>query len=116
MKLRESNTSALCAHYTELRVDEDLGGGDSAVKAAASRRTPNSFHVREGWELREAWLPRVNPTGTAIHREFRRAMLPSMAPLGLIVRLCVARSTATIPNFGSKPDIHSKLSSSDQAT
>jgi hypothetical protein len=33
---------------------------------------------------------------------------------GLIVRLCVSRSTATNPNLGRYPIIHSKLSSSGQ--
>ena len=64
-----------------------------------------------------ACLPaRPSPTVNTNYSELVRAMLPSRAALGLMVLRCVARSTATIPNLGSNPDIHSKLSSSDQAT
>ncbi len=46
-------------------------------------------------------------SGDGTYSELVRAMLPSTAALGLMVLRCVARSTATIPNLGSKPDIHS---------
>ena len=86
------------------------------IEGRPDRAGVNAGHKEEKPKQTQGYMQECLCHGPTNQREFLRAMLPSMAPLGLMVRRCVAKSTATIPNLGSKPDIHSKLSSSDQVT
>jgi hypothetical protein len=90
---------------------EVTGRGDKKLECRR-KGSHAGFHAN----LHKHALVLAGSSDKAIQSEFRRAIFPRKAPLGLTVRLWVAKSTATMPNFGSKPDIHSKLSSNDQAT
>src|SRR5450631_243430 len=91
MKCRKPNPQISCRGAAPLR--------PSLANYVAQHSEPNKAH-RAG----------------SHYKEFLRAIFPNTAPLGFTVLLCVDKSTATIPNFGSNPDIHSKLSSNDHVT
>ena len=94
------------------------GGQKVGFKQFSASTSPFRQYLQEAHteSSRQEKILRSPRVVRASYNELVRAMLPRMAALGLMVLRCVARSTATIPNLGSNPDIHSKLSSSDQAT